>query len=146
MSIEEYWLKFKFKNNIDTNKYDSFSFLDDSLLDLILEGKKKATSSLYVLYAYNKESLPKVNEYSIVCDKYNEPKVIIRNINVEVKPFKDVSEEYALKEGEGDLSLEYWRKVHKEFFIEELKDTPFVFSNDILVVLEEFEICSCQNL
>lgn len=43
---------------------------------------------------------------------------------------------------------EYWNKFKEENNIDtnELKDTPLVFSEDILVVTEEFEICTCQNL
>jgi len=38
------------------------------------------------------------------------------------------------------MSLEYWRRVHKEFFGEELKENNIEFSEDMLVVCEEFEV------
>jgi uncharacterized protein YhfF len=43
-------------------------------------------------------------------------------------------------EGEGDKSLKYWRKVHMDFFIKELKEHEIVFSQNTLVVFVEFEM------
>ena len=48
--------------------------------------------------------------------------------------------EHAYKEGEGDRSLEYWRKVHEEFFTEELESIDQKFNEDIKLVCEEFEL------
>lgn len=64
----------------------------------------------------------------------------MRTTKVYTVPFKDVSAEHAAKEGEGDLSLDYWREVHKEFFTEELEEIGESFSEDMLVVCEEFEV------
>lgn len=47
----------------------------------------------------------------------------------------DVNEEFARKEGEGDLSLEYWQKEHQRFFIREGH-----FSEDMELIAEEFEV------
>ena len=40
-------------------------------------------------------------------------------------------------EGEGDKSLDYWRKVHIKFFEEEFGDK---FNEDMEVLCEEFEL------
>jgi len=49
--------------------------------------------------------------------------------------FCDVTEEFARKEGEGDLSLEYWQKEHKRFF-----SGVGHFSEDMELITEEFEV------
>ena len=49
--------------------------------------------------------------------------------------FSDMTEEFARKEGEGDLSLEYWRKEHKAFFTRE-----GYYSDDMELVAEEFKL------
>ena len=59
------------------------------------------------------------------------------NTKVYRLPFKDISEEYAYKEGEGDKSLEYWKKVHKDFFIKEAEGN---FNESMEVLCEEFEL------
>ena len=55
-------------------------------------------------------------------------------------PFDRVSEEQAFREGEGDRSLEYWRRVHEDFFRRELAGAGLAFSPDMPVVCEEFEV------
>ena len=49
--------------------------------------------------------------------------------------FCDVTEEFARKEGEGDLSLEYWQTEHQRFFT-----CTGHFSDDMELITEEFEV------
>lgn len=51
-----------------------------------------------------------------------------------------ISEEHAYREGEGDRTLDYWRSVHREFFLEELKEIGKTFDEGLEVVCEEFEV------
>ena len=44
-----------------------------------------------------------------------------------VVPFDLVDEEQAYKEGEGNRSLDYWRKVHNEFFTEDYANSGMEF-------------------
>lgn len=46
----------------------------------------------------------------------------------------------AQKEGEGDLSLGYWRRVHEIYFSNECKRLGKHFTDKMLVVFEEFEV------
>ena len=43
------------------------------------------------------------------------------------------------REGEGDLSLSYWRKVHREVFCEMLAEAGLPFQPAMPVLCEEFE-------
>ena len=52
----------------------------------------------------------------------------------------EVSEEFAIAEGEGDGTYEYWKNVHIEFFTKELKGINRKFSEDMLLVCERFEL------
>ncbi|MBQ6076695.1 MAG: ASCH domain-containing protein [Clostridia bacterium] len=54
--------------------------------------------------------------------------------------FNQVSPEHAYKEGEGDRSLEYWRKVHIDFLTRELARINKTFTENAQVVCEEFEL------
>ena len=49
--------------------------------------------------------------------------------------FNEVTKEHAYEEGEGDRSLEYWRKAHKEFF-SQYED----FSEEDNVLCEKFKV------
>ena len=54
--------------------------------------------------------------------------------------FDQVSQEHAYEEGEGDRSLEYWRKVHTDFLTRELAGINKAFTKKMQVVCEEFEL------
>lgn len=61
-------------------------------------------------------------------------------IKVTVLQFRDVDDELAYIEGEGDKSLYYRRKAHISLFTRELTAINIEFSKDVLVVFEEFEM------
>ena len=135
------WLAFMKKSGITSDVYDSWAFGDDAdkLAALVLEGKKTATASVYDLYEYDGERLPKAGEYSVVLDSKDRAVCIIRDTEVTVVPFKDVDEDHAFREGEEDRSLERWREVHRKLFTEWLAEAGMTFSEDTKVVLEKFE-------
>ena len=64
----------------------------------------------------------------------------MKTVKVTVLPFMQVSEEHAYKEGEGDRSLHYWRTVHAKVFSDELAEINMRFSENMLVVCEEFQM------
>ena len=45
-----------------------------------------------------------------------------------------------IKEGEGDLSLEYWRQAHWSFFEAEFRLVGQVFTPEQELVFEEFQL------
>ena len=135
MTAKELWEKSGL-----TGEYDAWSFGDDELTELVKSGKKTATASAYDCYLAEDEELPEVGETSVLLDDNDEAVCIIRTSKVSVLPFNEVSEEHARKEGEGDCSLAYWKKVHKDFFQEELAEIGKAFYEEMMVVCEEFEV------
>ena len=122
--------------------YEAWSFGEapDKLADLVLQGIKTATCSAYDLYQINTEPLPQAGDYSVILNSSEEAVCIVKTIKVYVTEFKNVSEEHAFKEGEGDRSLEYWRKVHESFLTNELATVHKGFDENTKVVCEEFEV------
>ena len=111
--------------------------MQDRLAQLVLKGDKMATTSLYCLYDLENERLPQVGDINIILDSREEEICVTVNTAVYRKPFKDITEEYAFREGEGDKSLKYWKDGHAAFFMEE---TEGKFTEDMEVVCEEFEL------
>jgi uncharacterized protein YhfF len=68
------------------------------------------------------------------------PGCIIKTEEIRKKKFKEISEEEARLEGEGDFSLKYWRNVHEHFFRSEYEEKGKVFSDEIPVIFERFEV------
>lgn len=141
---EQLWKTYCNTCNIDVNTpHEAWPFggSGDELADLVLAGDKRATTSLYELYEFENEKIPCVGDYSIILDGSDHAVCIIRDIDVEIMPFCCVDEEYAFTEGEGDKSLDYWRREHEKFFSQELmEETGREFKPDAKVVCETFEV------
>jgi uncharacterized protein YhfF len=114
--------------------------LADDLVELVVEGRKRATASLFKVYEIVGLRAPVVGEESYIKDSQSRPRCVIRVSEVTLVPFQQVSAEFARDEGEGDLSLEFWRKVHREFFERECLKFMMAFSEHDLVVCERFEV------
>ncbi len=111
----------------------------DQLAQLVLAGIKTGTASLHLWYEQDQEPLPAAGEYNIILNSREEAVCITRTTKVYTVPFCHVSEDHAFREGEGDRSLVYWRRVHEDFFAEELAKDGLSFDPQMIVVCEEFE-------
>ena len=142
MTAQQMWEQYKTIARIGDRPYDSWAFGDDAdtLAALVLEGKKTATASVYELYEADGEELPEIGEYSVILDSQDRAVCIIRDTSVTVVPFKDVDEDHARCEGEGSMTLEYWREVHSKLFSEWMEKAGLKFTEDTPVVLERFEL------
>ena len=109
------------------------------LLKLVLEGKKRATSSSLRGYQVEDEPLPKVGDMSVITDWDGNDGCVIRTVSVEIIRFGDMTFDIAKLEGE-DECLETWREKHIRFFTEEGKEVGYTFDEDMPVVFERFEI------
>jgi uncharacterized protein YhfF len=142
MTHEELWQEFTSSFNIKETEYEAWAFGTDAdlLSELVICGKKTATSSAYPLYEIEGEPLPSPNEYSVILNSKGEAVCIIRTLSVSLIPFKEITANHAMKEGEGDKSLAFWRETHESFFKDELALYKLEFTKDMLVVFEEFEL------
>lgn len=125
-------------------KYSAWYFCDNEqdaneLAELVYDGIKRATASLYMLYN-NEDELPKVGDLSVIINWDGVAKCIIKTINIDIVPFKDVTEEFAATEGEGDKSLAYWKRAHWSYFSREMKELGKEPNEDMLVICEKFEV------
>ncbi|MGT2949881.1 RNA-binding protein [Streptococcus cuniculi] len=142
MTAEEMWAAYRKINPQIGDEMDAWQFgaEPDLLADLVLRGEKTATASSYDEYLFAGEALPEVGERSVILNSAGKAVCIIETKKVAVQPFHQVSAEHAFKEGEGDKSLAYWRKVHEDLFSKWLGEIGLVFSRESPVVLEEFEV------
>ena len=124
---------------------DSYYFCTDEesanhLASLVVQGEKQATASLLWSYEADSEPLPEVGQLSVITNWKGEPQCIVEVTEVEIKPYNEVTAEFAFIEGEGDKSLEYWRQVHWEFFSMECEEISKDPSEDMPVILEKFKV------
>jgi uncharacterized protein YhfF len=114
--------------------------LSNALILLMSEGIKRATSSLLWSWKFEGDALPKAGDIEIVLDWHGRPALVRRTATVEIVPFSGVSAGFAASEGEGDLSLSYWRNEHWRFFSNECLRIGRVANESMPLVCETFDV------
>jgi len=114
--------------------------LADELGQLVVSGIKTGTSSALWEWEAKGNPIPQPGLISIVLDGQGKPMCIIETTEVVVCRFNVVDDEFAHAEGEGDLSLEYWRKAHTNFFSRVLPKIGKEFSENMPLVCERFRV------
>lgn len=145
-TIEIYWQGFLEAKGLPQDlRYNScFHFeltekLANKLLDLVLKGIKKATSSSLVGYEIEGEPVPKEGEYHIITDWEGHPRCVIETVKVTILPFKEITYDICKREGEDD-TLESWQRGHIRFFEAEGKELGYTFTENMPVIFEDFEV------
>ena len=146
-SVEIFWREFCAQNsdvNVD-EPYQVWYFGDDSemakeLLELVLQGVKTATASLFWEYENKPEEEPIVGGCSVVTNYEGVPQCVLRTTELRVMPLNEVDAQFAFDEGEGDQSLDYWREVHWDYFSRQCIEIHREPSNTMLVNCERFEL------
>lgn len=148
MTHQELWAAYKTVNPEAGEDYEPWSYGadPDTLAELTRTGIKTATASAGVWYEGGDEPMPKVGEYNVILNSRDEAVCVTHTTRVYTMPFCEVTADHAYKEGEGDRSLAYWRKVHEDFFRAELEEAGLEFSPSMPVVCEEFEMVYPPNL
>lgn len=146
MTVNEFWKKFIKDTSKDANLkyYESFRFelsetVSNQLLDLVLSGRKKATSSSLLAYQVAQEPLPQVGDFSIITDWDGVPRCVIETTSVSIIPFNEMTFEICKLEGEDD-TLASWQYGHRKFFTNEGRTVGYEFTENMPVVFEEFEM------
>ncbi len=106
----------------------------DELAALVVQGVKTASCGSLSSFI-NEDDAPTIGGYNIILNGKGEPVCVIRTVAMRILRFCDVTEEFARKEGEGDLSLKYWQEVHKAFF-----ENEGCYSAEMELVAEEFQL------
>jgi uncharacterized protein YhfF len=108
-------------------------------LDLVMKNVKKATSPSLLGLQLRNERLPKIGEFFVITDWSGKAKCIVKTTAVKLKPYFSIDENYALKEGEGDKSLAYWKKTHWDYYTRELSEFNREPRESMIVICQEFE-------
>ena len=132
-------------NVSDSRFYDVCVFGDsellaDELAELVLRGVKRATAGSLWSYEDAGIRIPHAGDLSIVTNWAGQPLCVIETISVQVVPYNQVTAKFAAIEGEGDGSLDYWQKVHHQYFLRECASSGREFSPEMLLACEQFEV------
>lgn len=147
-AAESYWNEYwKEQDQDQPQSVSAWQFGADPsyLAQLVVDGFKTATCSGHIFYELEKEPLPTTEDYSIILNSEDKPVAIIKTVEVNLTPMNEVTEEFAVAEGEGDRTYQYWWEAHEKFFRDELNGIGREFSEDMLLVCERFEVIDVKN-
>jgi len=148
-SIEAYWQSFLSTLPPDspyhTRTYSEGGYGDspelmNKLIQLVLEGKKTATCGSLWEWEAEGNPVPKVGDVWIELDGKDIPVCITETVEVTIRKYNEVDADFARAEGEGDLTLEYWRQAHRNFFSRTLPKIGKEFSEEMPLVCERFKL------
>lgn len=117
-----------------TFKFGDSAELSARLIQLVRQGKKRATCGALRDFEDEPDSMPVVGRTDICAHWDGTPALVIKTTKVEKIRFCDVTEAMALAEGEND-TLEGWRKGHKAFFKRNGGWDP-----EMMLVFEHFDL------
>lgn len=124
---------------------NSFHFCDnqrdaDLCATLVATGQKRATAPSVAELELAGDPAPRVGDYSIVTDWEGHAIAVIRTVSVEIRRFGEIDEAFARLEGEGDLTLEWWRAAHQSYYENVLAGSHYKVDADLKIVCETFEV------
>ena len=105
---------------------------------LILNGTKTLTSSPFWHYPDGK--LPFVGALAVLLDGSGKPRGIVETTRIEIMPFGAITEEMALAYGEGEQTVEWWRRVMGEFYKASAARHGEVLTDDTRLIWEWFTV------
>jgi uncharacterized protein YhfF len=114
--------------------------LANELIQLILIGKKTATCGSLWEWEDEGKPLPQAGDIWVEVDGSGTPVCITETTEVTIRKYNEVDADFARAEGEGDLSLNYWRQAHKNYFSRTLPKIGREFSEDMPLVCERFKV------
>ncbi|MEK2688462.1 ASCH domain-containing protein [Bdellovibrio sp. GT3] len=143
-SVIKMWRDYHVASGIPIPEIVADSFSDNKmeateLSALVNQGIKRAT--VPALWAFEKTGtqLPEVGGIFLVVDGNGEAVCIVKTTRVSIIPFNEITESQAYREGEGDRTLDYWRRVHAEYYKRQFETLDLNFEESMPIVFEEFE-------
>jgi len=116
----------------------------NELAQKVLSGDKVATSSLLDYYRQGLKKISAVDDYMAVVDFSGNEVAIVRIIKTEIKRFGDITESFAIEEGDGNLSN--WQAIHYPYYSRQLSAIGKELTDDTELVCEWFRVVSDFNL
>ncbi|WP_101688477.1 ASCH domain-containing protein [Dysgonomonas massiliensis] len=123
---------------MDKIKFGSTSNEIDDLANKVLREEKVATSSLLDYHLQGLKPASKVGDYFSIQNSSDKEVAIVRVEKIEVIKFGDITETFAIEEG--DVSLENWLAIHRPYYSKLLSEIGKELSQDTLLVCEWFRV------
>lgn len=144
--VTEFWSAYCRASKLSgSTPYQAWYFGDSpqlarELVELVLHGPKRATAGL----GFVADALPHTaavpDGYSVVTEIDGTPRAVLRTTGLERRKFSEVDAAFAWDEGEGDRTLDDWKRGHWRYFSRECESLGRIMTEDAEVCLERFEL------
>ena len=113
----------------------------DRLLALMVAGRMRATSGPTCYFREGRgEPVPEVGDYAVLLDRGKQPRLIWRTTGVTISPFRDVTDEFIWRSGQGTGERDDWlRRISGSFRLQE-KRYGFEMHDRIETMFETLEV------
>jgi uncharacterized protein YhfF len=146
--VREFWERYRGTlppAERDRHFFEAFSFGGtaegaDLLAELVLQGVKTATSELLWSREAIGEPLWKVGDEHVVLDGKGQPVCVIRTTELRILPFDQVDGSFVRDYGEGERSLEWWRRDIWDHYETECRRLGRIATPDMPLICERFEV------
>lgn len=127
---DDYWVR-----RIGANKETV-----DNILKLVLDGEKCGTFGLKDLLDRQSGPGPVVGRDAVVIDMDGESHAIVKTTKLTPMAYQDIKEEHLAIEGPGARKLERWQDIHWPYWTNLLKPHGIEPSQDMIVMVEHFDL------
>jgi uncharacterized protein YhfF len=147
--IEQFWQSYLSTlpedSPVRSESYEAESWGDnpqlaDELAALIMAGTKTATCSALWEWEIEGEAIPTIGLKTILLNSALQPLCVLETTEVTLRAYQEVDAAFARDEGEGDLSLDFWREAHWRFFSRTLGKIGKEPTMDMPLVCERFRV------
>lgn len=146
--VAQFWSRFLATGIVDTSMatpemiepFGDSVELADELIELVVNGPKRATASALADYELEGGSPPRPGTISIATDGSGRGRAVLRTTEVRIGPLSSVDASFAWDEGEGDRTRECWLADHHRFFRRYLSTIGVAFDPEMATVFERFEV------
>jgi len=129
-------MAFKVVDGLRTIEFGTPGVSRATLVDMVINGNKRATAGLITEYETEGEPLEHIGERLGILDNDDKMVVIVEVTDIEKLRFADVPDRFALAEGEGDLNGQDFRRSHKKYW----ESVGEKITDDTLVVTVYFDL------
>jgi uncharacterized protein YhfF len=112
---------------------------------LVRDGIKTTSSSLLWGLEHLGLPLPKAGDISVVLDGNGDPLCIIEMVEVEIRPFNTVDEQFAFEYGEGERTRAFWLKDNWDFHSRWCREIGREPSETMPIVFQRFRLLYPQS-
>lgn len=151
---EAFWEASRKQHNLDAEDYHCTTLFDPECIDLsvptldlsdqpklICRGQKQGTAHMKLDFEMNAVARRKTGDFWVLLDPERlKPFALVKVTDVYEKPFDEVPESFSVQEGEGDMSLQFWRDAHYDYFIRVCEKLGIDWDSKHVVVCESFEL------